>query len=183
MRRDLMWAQVDQPGLEHLQLIEDGDGSGVGSVVIGIIDNTPFHLRYQIYCDANWTVHEVALQSSEGSGLNLQSDGKGRWTTGAGALLPALDGCIDVDIRATPFTNTLPIRRLALKPGQSAEILVAYIKVPDLEFMPKSQRYTCLDPQLYRYESLDSGYTADLKVDADGLVLEYPEAWRRVWPV
>jgi hypothetical protein len=49
--------------------------------------------------------------------------------------------------------------------------------------MPMSQRYTCLEPQLYRYESVESGYTANLKVDTDGLVLEYPEAWRRVWPV
>ena len=181
MRRDYMWAQSDNPGLEHLQLISDGDGAGIGSVIVGVINDEPFHLRYQIYCDVGWTVHEVALQGTE-SGLNLQSDGEGHWTTGAGVPLPDLDGCIDVDIRATPFTNTLPIRRLGLKTGQSAEIQVAYIKVPELEFMPMVQRYTCLNPNLYRYESIVSGYTADLQVDDDGLVIEYPNQWQRVWP-
>jgi uncharacterized protein len=30
--------------------------------------------------------------------------------------------------------------------------------------------------------SLDGGFTADLQVDADGLVLDYPGLFRRAWP-
>jgi uncharacterized protein len=182
MRQDYMWARWEDPGAEHLQFIQDDSGVGIGSVVVGVLDNVPFHLRYQVYCGANWVVREVAVQGSEGSGLNLQSDGAGQWTTGAGAPLPVLDGCIDVDIIVTPFTNTLPIRRLGLKPGESAEIQVAYITLPDLDFKPMAQRYTCLNPRLYRYESVLSGYMADLVVDDSGIVIEYPGQWRRVWP-
>lgn len=35
---------------------------------------------------------------------------------------------------------------------------------------------------LYRYESVLSGFNAKLQLDADGLVVEYPGIFRRVWP-
>jgi uncharacterized protein len=47
------------------------------------------------------------------------------------------------------------------------------------------QRYGCLqaraDGGLYRFEALPSGFTAELPVDADGLVLDYPGLFRRAW--
>ena len=33
---------------------------------------------------------------------------------------------------------------------------------------------------LYRFESLSSGFRADIPVDGDGLVLDYPGVFRRV---
>ena len=50
--------------------------------------------------------------------LHLESDGEGHWQEN-GKDRPDLHGCIDIDIQATPFTNTLPIRRLGLKTGES----------------------------------------------------------------
>ena len=48
------------------------------------------------------------------------------------------------------------------------------------------QRYTCLEthPQggRYRYESLSSGFTAELAIDAAGLVIDYQDLWKRLWP-
>ena len=44
---------------------------------------------------------------------------------------------------------------------------------------PAAQDYTKLGPTRFRYRSLSSGFTADLTVDADGLVVEYPPFWRR----
>ena len=95
--------------------------------------------------------------------------------------MPGLDGAIDVDISATPFTNTLPIRRLQLAPGDSAEIRTAYIHLPDLEIVRDPQRYTCLEPlRRYRYESLDSDFVREIEVDADGLVVTYPGLFKRL---
>jgi hypothetical protein len=100
-------------------------------------------------------------------------------------MIPSLKGCRDVDIFYSPFTNTLAIRRLALKKGESADIHVAYINVPDLEVSAVQQRYTFLETTsqggLYRYESLASGFTTELPVDADGLVIEYPKFFKRTW--
>jgi hypothetical protein len=91
-----------------------------------------------------------------------------------------------VDVAETPFTNTLPIRRLRLSPGESAEIAVAYFDGAELQPWPEPQRYTRLqkgeEGELYRIESLDGGFTADLAVDADGLVVDYPGLFRRALP-
>ena len=97
---------------------------------------------------------------------------------------------MDIDFAATPFTNTLPIRRLGLQPGESAEVAVVYIDAPSLEVTPVRQRYTCLasdaDGGRYRFEALPyaalpDGFMAELSVDADGLVRDYPPLFRRVW--
>jgi uncharacterized protein len=50
---------------------------------------------------------------------------------------------------------------------------------------PERQRYGCLEAQadggLYRFEALPSGFTAELPVDAEGLVIDYPGLFRRAW--
>ena len=107
------------------------------------------------------------------------------WRDAAGGHpLPDLQGCIDVYIRVTPATNTLPIRRLGLAVGDSRDIAVAYVPLPqgagDLRPRRVMQRYTRLDgPGRYRYEGLDSGFVAEIEVDAAGLVLDYPGVFRR----
>ena len=75
--------------------------------------------------------------------------------------MPYLKGCQYVDISETPFTNTLPIRRLGLALGTSADISVAYFEGTELQPWPEPQRYTCLqkggEGGLYRFLSLDGG--------------------------
>ena len=94
---------------------------------------------------------------------------------------PTSPAPIDVDLSATPFTNTLPIRRLGLRGGQAETIRVVYVRFPGLEVTLERQRYTCLEPgRRYRYESVDSDFTREIEVDPDGLVVTYPGLFRRV---
>jgi hypothetical protein len=188
MKREVMWAQWDGPGLEQLRVsLDRAQPIAEGQVITTLFDERPLRLSYMVRCDDQWRVREVRV-IAEGvqTAVSLRGDGEGRWTTDTGEALPTLDGCIDVDIMATPFTNTLPIRRLNLQPGGSAEISVAYVVVPSLEVVVSPQRYACLESRpdggLYRYEGLDTGYTNELPVDADGLVIDYPGIWRRAWP-
>ena len=190
MERDVMWVPTAAPGLEHLRLTL---GDAADGVVIGLDDDgRPFRLRYHIGCDERWRVREVCVMLLDGRepGVDLRADGNGRWTNAFGEPVPALDGCVDVDISATPFTDTLPIRRLGLRPGESAEIATAYVVAPELSLEAVRQRYTCLeagpDGGRYRYESLPhegllEGFSAELAVDADGLVIDYPGLFRRLW--
>jgi hypothetical protein len=180
-----MWVPWDRPGLEHLRLSMASGRIVADALVIAVHEGTPFRARYTIRCDAGWCVREVqvALLDSDTPPLALRSDGAGHWSALDGTSLPALDGCIDIDISATPFTNTLPIRRLDLPIGASRDLEMAYIRVPELGVEPDPQRYTRLGDRLYRYESRDSNFTADLPLDADSLVLDYPGLFRRVWPV
>lgn len=98
-----------------------------------------------------------------------------------------LDGCIDVDIGITPATNALPIKRLKLRKGDGQDIVVAYVPLPDQidgQFLPEraEQRYTCLEvDRRYRYDGLFRAFTAELEIDELGLVLDYPDTFRRVF--
>jgi hypothetical protein len=187
VEREVMWAPWEEAGLEHLRLVTSGSGVVANGLVIGLQGGRPFRIGYEIRCDGRWRVREVraAAPDSERSVLELLANGEGRWKSRGGEPVPELDGCIDVDISATPFTNTLPIRRLGLKPGESEELTVTYIRVPELLVGPERQRYGCLEDQTdrghYRFEALPSGFTAELPVDADGLVIDYPGLFRRAW--
>ena len=116
----------------------------------------------------------------------LRADGEGNWREHEGESLSELAGCLDIDISATPFTNTLAVRRLDLQAGENAGLSVAHIKIPDLTLRPVSQRYTCNwrapTGALVTYEGLFRGFKADLALDADGLVMDYPETFRRLAP-
>ena len=157
-------------------------------LAIGLEAGRPFRIGYEIRCDRLGRVRAVRAGAPDLGRpvLELFADGEGHWKWRSGEPLPELDGCIDVDISTTPFTNTLPLRRLGLKPGEVQELAVAYIRVSELLIGSERQRYGCLEAQeedggLYRFEALPSGFTVELPVDADGLVIDYPGLFRRVW--
>jgi uncharacterized protein len=189
MERSVMWSPWAGPGLEHLRLVQYQGGVLADGIIIGVAEGTPFRARYVIQCDEGWRVREVRVDLLDESNrrVELTSDGAGHWTDSAGMPLPALVGCFDVDISATPFTNTLPIRRLALAPGASADVNVAYIAMPTLLVQPERQHYTCLATaarsSTYRFEASAGAFVAELPTDADGLVEDYPGLFRRMTSV
>ncbi|MFC8922889.1 putative glycolipid-binding domain-containing protein [Cellulosimicrobium sp. NPDC057127] len=102
----------------------------------------------------------------------------------------ALDGALDCDIALCPVTNTMPIRRLGLlgddAPAGETTLVMAWVDVPSLRVLRSDQVYAArspLDPAtgraLVTYTSATRDFTADLTVDADGLVVDYPELARR----
>ena len=183
MLRKVIWKNLSDTGLEHFYLRDEDDGITADGLVIGVEDNVAFRIRYQIRCDASWHVRKVIVQSLDENEqmLRFESDGLGSWTDESGEPVSELQSCYDVDITATPFTNTLPIRRLGLKPGESAEIKVLYFTIPQMRVSIEPQRYTCLEGGSYKFESLNDGFTAVITVDADGLVEDYPGLFKRVW--
>lgn len=188
MSDEIVWEPwAGEPGSERLCLTQSPCGVVAESAVSGVNDEVPFSIRYTIRCDAAWRVREVSIVDSDGAGgLTLRADGEGNWTDAEGTPQPQLQDCIDVDISATPFTKTLPIRRLGLQPDASESIQTVYIAIPGLRRRIVTQRYTCLSADssggTYLYENLTNGFSVELDVDADGIVLDYPDAAVRVWP-
>ncbi|HEX8281932.1 MAG TPA: putative glycolipid-binding domain-containing protein [Pyrinomonadaceae bacterium] len=181
-----MWSHLALPGMEHFRIVISPGEIVADGIVLGIENDLAFRLRYEVRCDPQWRVRRVEVNLlSDGRNLSLSTNGEGRWFDESGRVAPALDGCLDVDITATPFTNTLPIRRLALKRGESADIKVAYVTIPELRVTLDEQRYTYVEAvdtcRRYRFEQRGSGFKATLEVDAEGLVKEYPALFRRVW--
>jgi hypothetical protein len=175
------WSDWSGTGYEHLVLAQGVDAITADSVVLSGGDEL-FAARYRVTCDLAWRVRraEVELIGAERR-LQLSSGGRGHWMDTTGSPLNELDGAIDIDLSISPFTNTLPIRRLDLQPGQAVEIVVAYIRVPELTVTRDPQRYTCIESRRrYRYESLDSDFVREIDTDADGLVVTYPGLFRRI---
>jgi uncharacterized protein len=173
--REVVWSALRWPGLEHVSV---GERSAVGRG-IAVLDGVPTHVDYALRTDRTGATRHVEITVSgpfPTRTRTLHADEAARWRDGSGPL-PDLDGCLDVDISFTPCTNTLPIRRLGLAAGGTAEIDAAYLSVPGLTVRRARQRYRRLAGG-YRYES--GSFAADLTVDDADLVTDYPELWRRV---
>lgn len=172
------WQAWDESTTEKLHIQKTNEGFSIMSTTGG---KGSFSMTYEITCDHDWRVKTCRI-AIDGTGkvLELVSDSSGKWS-GTNGAIPNEAGAIDIDISITPFTNTLPIRRLHLAEGESAEISVVYITVPDLRLSLERQRYTCLAPyKRYRFESLDGDFTRDIEVDEYGLVTLYPDLFRRI---
>jgi hypothetical protein len=169
------WRTWDDAHLETLTLRWENEGwTATGEVGREAVS-------YVIRLSATWQTRQVLLfRDLDEPDLWLGADGTGRWGEMNGAHRPDLGGCTDIDLTCTPFTNTLPIRRLGLDVDESAEVRVAMIDVDTLGVVAVAQRYERIAPRRFRYTNLDSGFTVALDTDEFGLVHDYPDHYRRL---
>lgn len=184
--KTVRWRPLEGEGLEHFTIgptrIDGRSGIRAESVVIGERGGITYGVRYRIDCDTAWHVLRFSIETTSGKRLALSSDGEGHWRGEDGRDLPEFEGCIDIDLAGTPFTNTLPIRRLGLTPQSgTAKLTMLYVPFDTFDPFPDRQNYTCLTQnRLYRYEAGDRSFAADLPVDEDGLVTDYPTLFERL---
>ena len=186
IRTVVRWTGWNREGLEHCLFLRGREGLCLEGLVIGGSGAFTCAARYKVQTDEALRTCDVVVSFVGGPDLWLVANGKGHWINGrTGATIEGLTGCIDVDIAATPATNTLPILRLGLAVGESADLVAAYLPLTDglgaaNEPLPARQRYTRLCKDRYRYESLTSGFISEIDVDQYGVVKDYPGAFRRV---
>ena len=181
--RTIIWTGQSVPGREELSIAEnDKDITATSHVTGGDAElRTRWDATYTIVCDNAWRVRRVVIKESRsGRHLTLYGDGHGNWKNEAGELLENISGCIDIDFRATPFSNTFPIRRLQLRPGETASIEVAYINAPDLKINRERQIYTRMSEREWKFEQPSANFEALITVDNDGFVVDYPGLFGRV---
>ena len=181
-----VWEWVDRPELQAATVAFAENGISMTGVVVTQLNEEPLRLRYALSLNPAWQLHEanVEIESRQGAGkLNMLRLPTG-WKVN-GQMREDLASCVDIDIMGSPSTNTLPIRRLHWQPGLAQDFRMAYIRLPDLVVLPVAQRYTDLGDagdqnRRFEYLSVESGFRAELRLDADSLVLDYPPYWRRV---
>ena len=143
-------------------------------------EKRPCLLDYQVICDDTWQTLSAEVEGWLGNtivGIQIKSDPSQHWWLN-GVEQPDIRGCIDIDLNFSPSTNLLPIRRLNLAIGETAEIRAAWLRFPSFKLELLSQQDHRLDETTYRYESAGGQFVADLKVSRSGFVLEYPGIWR-----
>ena len=147
-------------------------------------EHGPFRLSYHLSWDASWQLRnaELCVRTERFTGsLRLETDGRGHWRHRDGRAIEELDGCRDIDIWPTPFTNTFPIRREPMNVGERRLFRMTWMNALDLTFHAQAQAYTRLSDSPYLFENLDgTGFTAELSVDNEGIVLDYPKLFRQV---
>jgi hypothetical protein len=146
----------------------EGDRIRAQGIIRG--KNPDFTVQYRITLSPDWVFREAEIQSKdakdEGKQIFISSDGSGKWTDYKNQRIEGLGEAVDIDFILTPFTNSLPVKRLQLGRGESADITVASISFPDLSVKADQQRYTCIEPgRLYRFDSLTSDFTQDITFD------------------
>lgn len=182
MRTNLVWKARESSSLENCTVNTTKEGSQIFSEIFGISERKLFHLEYRITTNQHWetTSVEVKWQVDDSiQNLNFQGDGKGQWYED-GKRLTKFDGCIDVDIPLTPFTNTLPINRLKLAPGQETQVKVIYLDLLVDEIKPLQQKYKKLSDTEYKYENVPNDFEAIIRSDELGFVVDYPILFERI---
>jgi hypothetical protein len=178
-RRWVLWQGLIAPSMERFILVASANGFEFNGLLLQAHQDVPYVARYTIQVDEAWRTRavEVELENGGRKSLGLSTDGAGHWTTN-GQAMAGLDGCVDVDLEWSPSTNTLPIRRLGLSPGESKAVTAAWVRFPSLEVERLEQSYERIDDRRYRYGS--GHFTAELLVDEDGLVVQYGFNWKAV---
>ena len=172
----VLWRRLDRPGHEASWLERIDGGWRLSGVAVTIDRGKPCGLRYAIACDEAWRTRTALVEGRVGEDdvrVAADVDAGGSWRLN-GVVVPEIEGCIDADLNFSPSTNLLPIRRLALAIGEEAVVEAAWLRFPSFHFERLSQKYVRLGEREYRYESRGGAFVAELVVDGDGVVLEYP---------
>lgn len=178
LSRSIRWRRLDGEGLEHLVVSGEPDGILARGVIVSDNEGERFAASYSVTLSPDWVFRQARIETVEGTRLHLARDTLGNWTAD-GIAVPALGGCTDIDMSMSAFTNSLPIRRVTLPLGEPQRFDMAWIPLDTLKPFPDGQICTALSNSLYRYQSADSDFEAEITVDEDGFVIDYPPLFQR----
>jgi hypothetical protein len=197
-KRAVAWVKDDPFGVEFAEIdLATNDLSARGVAIAG--GPVSYRLDYTLQTAADFVTSRLQVVS-RGEGwrraIELLRDGQGIWTLETeeeGSVdLPApggdpagLAGALDCDLGLSPVTNLMPVLRHGLLAGGDAfQLTAAWVSVPDLSVQADGQRYEFVsadhDQRVIRYEAVDGTFTADIRVDRDGIVIDYPGIARRL---
>jgi hypothetical protein len=195
-RRVVVWTKDDPAGMELAEIrLAPGrlraEGVAIGSAPV------PYRLDYALETARGYVTTRLRARSRGdrwSRTLDLRRGGDGAWVVEAdergavdmpppGGDARALAGALDCDLGLCPVTNAMPILRHGLLSGGTAELVVAWVSVPDLSVQPDVQRYMHVRVEgvsrVVRFEAVDGTFAADIALDADGIVFDYPSIARR----
>ena len=169
------WTLADASHLSHVDLLWENEGWTANG------DLGSENAHYVIRMSALWVVQQFLLfRDLDEPDLWLATDGRGRWGEMNGEHRTELDGCIDIDLQGTPFTNSILIHRLPLHIGHSSTQNVITVDTETLGVTVVQQMYTRVDTHRWQYISLLQNKTVEVVVDEFGFVIDEPGAFSRI---
>jgi uncharacterized protein len=182
LNQTILWRRLEEPGHEFAQLFFEDDVwrlIGTATFASGRQQRLPVRLDYLVMCDADWQTRSASVSGWVGDEtirIDISVDEARRWRLN-GIEVPAVEGCVDIDLSFSPSTNLLPIRRLRLNVGDEVATTAAWLRFPDFRLEPLDQSYRRVSGSAYRYESGAGKFVAQLSVNEAGFVTGYPNLW------
>ncbi|WP_344969100.1 putative glycolipid-binding domain-containing protein [Streptosporangium fragile] len=181
--RGIVW--VKDGGAEYAEVNLSSELTAVG-VAIGT-DPVPYRLEYTLRTFPGYMTELLSVRA-HGPGwqraLDLRRSAHGTWSCETktdghlegpfpGGDMGVLNDALDCDLGFSPLTNTMPVLRHGLNACEGRmDFVMALVQVPHLHVIRHAQRYTHIAPNAVRFES--EGFGADLTLDDDGIVVDYP---------
>jgi uncharacterized protein len=196
--RSAEWAKDDPFGVEFAELRLENEALTASGVAIGTAPS-PYRLDYELETGPGFVTTRLHV-TSRGDGwrreLDLRRDERGTWSVDAseqgspdlprpGGDAALFDGALDCDLGLSPVTNMMPILRLGLlRSGGPIELSMAWVAVPELSVRLDRQRYRHLrshaGQHVVGFEAVDGSFAAEITLDDDAVVIDYPGIARRL---
>jgi uncharacterized protein len=187
----IIWRGLDSRRLEAVRMAWGDESLVATGTQIGTSPEG-YRLDYRLEVGEGWLTRVLELTAA-GHGfertLKLERTDRG-WSaqrTGDGPAgdldAAALEDAVDCDLGFSPLTNLMPVRRHRLhEVAGGADLVAAWVSVPDLDVFASKQRYEHVRRDVVRYidRGVAAGFTAELVLDRLGVVRHYPELAERV---
>ena len=166
------WNRADGAGGEELTLRWENEGWTAHGEL------SAERVTYVVRLSPTWQVRQFLLfRDVADPDLWLGTDGGGRWGEVNGAHRPDLDGCTELYLATTPFSLTIPIRRLQVAVGEGFEVRAASVDVDTLGVVPVRHRYRHSSEHTWQLDTAEAELTFD--VDQYGLPNDVPPHFHR----
>jgi hypothetical protein len=173
--------RLDRPGRDAALLEPSGGGWLLRGAAAFDHDGGSAAVAYQVEVDARWETKRGLISGFLGDKSiehEIRRDNAG-WRLN-GVRVEGLEHLVDLDYGFTPATNVLQLSRVALKPGQRAEVPVVWFDLDSASLTELPQSYERLSEASYGYEAPTIPYRALLEIAPNGFVQSYPGLWRFV---
>ena len=131
----ILWRGFLLPGHEACRLFSQDSRWHLEGTAVFSHEQQPCRLDYQVICDAAWRTLSTNVEGWLGNtivGIQIRIDPTGHWLLNE-VEQPDVMGCIDIDLNFSPSTNLIPIRRLDLAIGETAEVKAALLRFPSFK--------------------------------------------------
>jgi uncharacterized protein len=175
------WMTLDRPGHDAALLRPNRDGWLLQGAAAFDREGGAVAVAYRVEVDARWETRRGLISGFFGDQTiahEIRRD-NGGWRLN-GAAVEGLDRLVDLDFGFTPATNVLQLSRVALKPGQSAEVPVVWFDLDSASLAELPQTYERRSETSYWYEAPTVPYQGLLEIAPNGFVRSYPDLWRLV---
>ncbi len=185
----ITWQGLHEPRLEQVRLLLSSDlRLRASGRLVAAGPDEQFNASFEVSVGESGQVNRLLLRTAtvlEERQCSLSRTEDGAWLVdhGQGSKRETFNDALDVDVQFSVLFNAIPIRRLGLHREEGEHNLpVVRVSLPDLTVRAVTQTYKTIsvgdEVSVVRFKS--GGFEQNIKVDQNGLVVEYPLISKRI---